>query len=131
MAYILNTPDDQRAMLEAIGVASLEELFAQIPPELRLGRDLSIAPALGEMELTAHMTALAGQNVAAGQKVCFLGCGSYYPFVPACVDYVAGRGEFYTSYTPYQPEASQGNLQVFFEYQTLITQLTGMDVSNA
>ena len=77
------------------------------------------------------MTALAARNVAAGQKVCFLGGGSYDHFIPAVVDYVAGRGEFYTSYTPYQPEASQGNLQVFFEYQTLITQLTGMDVSNA
>ena len=74
---------------------------------------------------------LAAKNVACGQKVCFLGGGSYDHFVPAVVDYVASRGEFYTSYTPYQPEASQGNLQAFFEYQTLICQLTGMDVSNA
>ena len=131
MTYLLNTPDDQRAMLEAIGVASLDELFAQIPPELRLRGELNIPPVLSEMELDAHMRALAAQNGAAGQKVCFLGGGSYDHFVPAVVDYVAGRGEFYTSYTPYQPEASQGNLQVFFEYQTLITQLTGMDVSNA
>src|SRR6202171_1043953 len=131
MGYILNTPDDQQAMLEAIGVASLDELFAQIPPELRLNRELNIAPALSEIELEAHMGELAGKNVAAGEKVCFLGGGSYDHFVPAVVDYVASRGEFYTSYTPYQPEASQGNLQVSFEYQTLITQLTGMDVSNA
>lgn len=131
MSYILNTPDDQRAMLEAIGLKSLEELFAQVPAELLLRCELDLPPALDEMALTAHMTELAGKNVAAGQKVCFLGGGSYDHFIPAVVDYIAGRGEFYTSYTPYQPEASQGNLQVFFEYQTLITQLTGMDVSNA
>jgi glycine dehydrogenase subunit 1 len=131
MPYVANTPEDQQAMLDAIGVASLEELFAAIPPELRLRRPLAIGPALTEMELSAHLTSLARKNHPAGEKVCFLGGGSYDHFVPAIVDYVAGRGEFYTSYTPYQPEASQGNLQVFFEYQTLITQLTGMDVSNA
>ncbi|HKD38612.1 MAG TPA: aminomethyl-transferring glycine dehydrogenase subunit GcvPA [Pirellulales bacterium] len=131
MGYILNTPDDQRAMLDAIGLASLDDLFSQIPPELRLKRDLNIAPALSEIELSAHMNELAAKNIAAGQKVCFLGGGSYDHFVPAVVDYVASRGEFYTSYTPYQPEVSQGNLQVAFEYQTLITELTGMDVSNA
>ena len=131
MGYILNTAADQQAMLEAIGVRSLDELFALVPPELRLGRELEIPPALGEMELADHLAALARKNVAPGQKVCFLGGGSYDHFIPAVVDYIAGRGEFYTSYTPYQPEASQGNLQVFFEYQTLITQLTGTDVSNA
>jgi glycine dehydrogenase subunit 1 len=131
MGYILNTADDQRAMLEAIGVASLDELFSQIPPELRLNRELNIAPALSEIELAAHMGELAAKNVAAGEKVCFLGGGSYDHFVPAVVDYVASRGEFYTSYTPYQPEVSQGNLQVAFEYQTLIAELTCMDVSNA
>jgi len=131
MPYIANTDDDQRAMLEAIGLASIEDLFAAIPAELRLKRPLEIPPALTEMELTAHMAALAAKNQPAGQKVCFLGGGSYDHFIPAIVDYVGSRGEFYTSYTPYQPEASQGNLQVFFEYQTLITELTGMDVSNA
>ncbi len=131
MGYILNTPEDQRAMLAAIGVASLEELFAQIPPELRMRRPLDIPPALSEIELTAHLADLAKKNTGPDQKVCFLGGGSYDHFVPAVVDYVASRGEFYTSYTPYQPEASQGNLQAFFEYQTLITQLTGMDISNA
>jgi glycine dehydrogenase subunit 1 len=131
MPYVPNTAEDQRAMLEAIGVSSIEELFAAIPPELRLSRPLEIPPALSELELTAHLAALAARNQPAGQKVCFLGGGSYDHFIPAVVDYVASRGEFYTSYTPYQPEASQGNLQVFFEYQTLITQLTGMDVSNA
>src|SRR5260370_15104207 len=131
MGYILNTADDQQAMLEAIGVASLDDLFAQIPPELRLKRELKIAPALSEIELAAYMGELAGKNVAAGEKGCFLGGGCSDHVVPAVVDYVASRGEFYTSYTPYQPEVSQGNLQVAFEYQTLITELTGMDVSNA
>jgi glycine dehydrogenase subunit 1 len=131
MAYILNTSADQKAMLDAIGVSSVDELFAQIPSELRLNRPLKLPPALTELELTTHMTGLAAQNMACGEKVCFLGGGSYDHFVPAVVDYVGGRGEFYTSYTPYQPEVSQGNLQVFFEYQTMITQLTGMDVSNA
>jgi glycine dehydrogenase subunit 1 len=96
-----------------------------------LKRPLDIPPALGELELTAHLSQLAARNTSAEQKVCFLGGGSYDHFIPAVVDTLAGRGEFYTSYTPYQPEASQGNLQAFFEYQTLITQLTGMDVSNA
>jgi glycine dehydrogenase subunit 1 len=131
MPYIANTPDDQRAMLDSIGLGSTEELFSAIPPELRLQRPLAIPPALSELELTAHMQCLANKNSPADEKVCFLGGGSYDHFIPAIVDYVASRGEFYTSYTPYQPEASQGNLQVFFEYQTLITQLTGMDVSNA
>jgi glycine dehydrogenase subunit 1 len=131
MPYFLNTPEDQQAMLEAIGVASIDELFAMIPADMRLNRPLDIPPALGELELTARLSQLAGNNLSAEQKVCFLGGGSYDHFIPAVVDTLAGRGEFYTSYTPYQPEASQGNLQAFFEYQTLITQLTGMDVSNA
>ena len=118
-------------MLEAIGVASLEDLFARIPADLRLRRPLDLPPPLSEMELAQHMAALAAKNRHAGQSVCFLGGGSYDHFVPAVVDAIASRGEFYTSYTPYQPEVSQGNLQVMFEYQTLICQLTGMDVSNA
>ena len=131
MPYIPNTPDDQQAMLEAIGVGSLEELFSMVPPELRLKRELDLPAAIGEMELTAHVSESAARNTAAGQAACFLGGGSYDHFIPAVVDFVAARSEFYTSYTPYQPEASQGNLQALFEYQTLITQLTGMDVSNS
>src|SRR6185436_13690664 len=94
-------------------------------------RPLALSPALSEMELAQHLGALAAKNDDAGKKVCFLGGGSYDHFVPAVVDALAGRGEFYTSYTPYQPEVAQGNLQVMFEYQTLICELTGMDVSNA
>ncbi len=131
MPYVLNTSDDQREMLEAIGAESIEELFAMIPDELRLGRPLDLPSAMGEMQLTSHMRELAGRNVPAGQAACFLGGGSYDHFIPAVVDFVSSRSEFYTSYTPYQAEASQGTLQAMFEYQTLITQLTGMDVSNA
>ena len=131
MPYIYNTPQDQQDMLEAIGVSSIEELFDQIPPEVRLERPLDLAPAHCEMELSQHLSNLASQNLHTANSVCFLGGGSYDHFVPAVVDAIASRGEFYTSYTPYQPEVSQGNLQVMFEYQTLICQLTGMDVSNA
>jgi glycine dehydrogenase subunit 1 len=131
MPYTFNTPEDQQAMLEAIGAASIDELFASIPTPLRLTQPLNIPDAMSELELTQHLQSLAAKNQHAGQHVCFLGGGSYDHFVPAVVDAIASRGEFYTSYTPYQAEVSQGNLQVMFEYQTLICQLTGMDVSNA
>ncbi len=131
MAYIANTPDDVRVMLEAIGLASIDQLFDMIPPEFRLDRLLDLPEALGEMELTTHVTALVGQNIGADVRPCFLGAGSYDHFIPAVVDNLASRGEFYTAYTPYQPEASQGTLQATFEYQTLIARLTGLDVSNA
>src|SRR5438874_9701793 len=131
MPYFYNTSDDIAAMLQAIGVGSIDELFAGVPQDLRLKRPLNIPPALSELELAQHLQQLAAKNQHIGQKVCFLGGGAYDHFVPAVVDAIASRGEFYTSYTPYQPEVSQGNLQVMFEYQTLICQLTGMDVSNA
>src|SRR5262245_32705096 len=131
MTYFYNTQDDIADMLGAIGVKSIDELFACVPNELRLTRPLDLPPALSELELAQHLGQLAAKNAHIGQKVCFLGGGAYDHFVPAVVDALASRGEFYTSYTPYQPEVSQGNLQVMFEYQTLIRQLTGMDVSNA
>ncbi|HLA86236.1 MAG TPA: aminomethyl-transferring glycine dehydrogenase subunit GcvPA [Thermoguttaceae bacterium] len=131
MPYLPNTPDERRAMLQAIGCASVDELFAMIPAELRMQDDLNLPPAMGEIELTAHMHRLAAKNLAADQNACFLGAGAYDHFIPAVIDTIASRGEFYTAYTPYQAEASQGTLQAIFEYQTLITQLTGMDVSNA
>ena len=112
-------------MLAAIGAESLEELFAQlVPTELQLGRELEIPPALSEIELTAHMTKLAALNTPCSAKPCFLGGGAYDHFIPAAVDAIAGRGEFFTSYTPYQPEVSQGNLTVTFEYQSFVTRLT-------
>ncbi len=131
MSYLLNNPQDRQSMLEAIGAASMEELFASIPEPLRLRRPLNLPAAMGELALTQHMQALSARNAHAGREICFLGGGSYDHFIPAAIDALASRGEFYTSYTPYQPEVSQGNLQAMFEYQTLICQLTGMDVSNA
>jgi len=130
-AYLLNTDVDQKAMLERIGVNSIEDLFSPIPTELRLRRSLTIPPALSELELTQHLSALAAKNRSAANAVCFLGGGAYDHFIPTVVDAVAGRSEFYTAYTPYQAEASQGTLQAVFEYQTLMCQLTGMDVANA
>ncbi|HEV3440205.1 MAG TPA: aminomethyl-transferring glycine dehydrogenase subunit GcvPA [Gemmata sp.] len=131
MSYVLNTPDDQMAMLAKIGVASIADLFAHIPPALRLNRPLNIPPALGEMELEQHISLLASRNQATSDAVCFLGGGAYDHFIPSVVDAVAGRGEFYTAYTPYQAEASQGTLQAIFEYQTLMCELTGLEVANA
>ena len=126
MSYVLNTPADQKAMLQAIGAASPLELFQSIPEHLQLRRPLNVPVALTEMELEQHVTALGGRNLSADRAVCFLGGGSYDHFIPAVVDTVAARSEFYTAYTPYQAEASQGSLQAFFEYQTLICQLTGL-----
>ena len=131
MPYIPNTLQDQQTMLEAIGVDSIDNLFDMVPDELRLDRPLDLPAAMGELELSVHMAELAAKNTPAGQTACFLGGGSYDHFIPAVVDSIASRSEFYTSYTPYQAEAAQGNLQAIFEYQTLITQLTGMDVSNS
>ncbi|MFK7735337.1 MAG: aminomethyl-transferring glycine dehydrogenase subunit GcvPA [Pirellulaceae bacterium] len=131
MAYLFNTPEDTREMLNTIGAASMDELFAHIPEELRFKQTLDIPPAMSELEMTQHMDGLASKNNGVSRSVCFLGGGAYDHFIPAVVDHIASRGEYYTSYTPYQPEVSQGNLQVMFEYETLICQLTGMDVSNA
>jgi glycine dehydrogenase subunit 1 len=131
VSYILNTSADQQAMLQHIGAASLEDLFAGIPAELRLRRLLDIPPALTEIELTRQAQEHAAANHSAADTVCFLGGGSYDHFIPAVVDAIASRSEYYTAYTPYQAEASQGSLQAFFEFQTLICQLTGLDVANA
>jgi glycine dehydrogenase subunit 1 len=129
--FLSLTEEDRVAMLETIGVSSLEELFGDIPRELRLAQELELEPALSEPELVAHLSELAGRNVHTGQELCFLGAGMYDHYVPAVVDAVLQRGEFLTAYTPYQPEMSQGVLQAIFEYQTAICELTGMDVSNA
>jgi glycine dehydrogenase subunit 1 len=131
MAYIANTPDDVRVMLGAIGLDSLDELFDFIPADYRLQGPLRVPPPLTELELTGRIQEMMGRNEGADRRVCFLGGGCYDHFIPAVVDNLSARGEFYTSYTPYQAEASQGTLQATFEYQTLIAELTGMDVSNA
>ena len=131
MSYLSLTDADRDEMLAAIGVSSVEELFEQIPPGVRLGRDLDVPPALGEAELARHIEELAARNVHTGAELSFLGAGIYDHYVPSVVDVVLSRGEFLTAYTPYQPEMSQGTLQAIFEYQTVICELTGMDVSNA
>ena len=131
MTYLFNTPDQRREMLRTIGAESIDELFQQVPADCRLARPLELPPALTEMELERTVRTLAGKNVAGGDRVCLMGGGVYDHFIPAAVDEVVSRGEFYTAYTPYQAEASQGSLQAFFEYQSLVCRLTGMDVSNA
>ena len=119
-------------MLEQIGFQSITELFnKQIPQEVQLKRPLDLPAPLPEMELTRTISGLASRNISANEAVCFLGGGAYDHFIPAVVDAISSRSEYYTAYTPYQAEASQGSLQAFYEFQTLICQLTGMDVANA
>jgi glycine dehydrogenase subunit 1 len=131
VSYLSLSDADREAMLAAIGVGSVEELFQDIPEGVRFGRPLDLEPALSEQEIVAHLTELAERNVDTGKELSFLGAGIYDHYVPAVVDAVLSRGEFLTAYTPYQPEMSQGVLQAIFEYQTVICELTGMDVSNA
>jgi glycine dehydrogenase subunit 1 len=129
VSFLSLTADDREAMLAAIGVASIDELFRDIPAAVRFDRPLDVPPALSEAALTRHLEELAAKNIL--DEVSFLGAGIYDHYVPAVVDAVLQRGEFLTAYTPYQPELSQGVLQAIFEYQTAICELTGMDVSNA
>jgi glycine cleavage system P protein (glycine dehydrogenase) subunit 1 len=131
VSHLSLTDADREAMLAAVGVDSVDDLFEQVPPGVRLGRALELEPALSEPELVAHLEELAARNVHVGGELSFLGAGIYDHYVPAVVDAVLSRGEFLTAYTPYQPEMSQGVLQTIFEYQTAICELTGMDVSNA
>jgi glycine dehydrogenase subunit 1 len=118
-------------MLDAIGVDSVDELFAAIPPGLRLDRPLELPDGLSETECFDHLAALAARNSNAGDEACFLGAGMYDHYVPALVDAITQRSEFLTPYTPYQPEVSQGGLQVMFEFQTAISELTALPVANA
>jgi glycine dehydrogenase subunit 1 len=129
--YLSITDADREEMLAAIGVSSVDELFEQVPAGVRFERELDVPPALGEAELARHLEELAARNVHTGAELSFLGAGIYDHYVPSVVDVVLSRGEFLTAYTPYQPEMSQGVLQAIFEYQTVICELTGMDVSNA
>jgi glycine dehydrogenase subunit 1 len=129
VSYLSLTDADREEMLAAIGVESVDDLFRDIPPRVRFGRELDVPPALAESELSRHLEELADRNQI--DEVSFLGAGIYDHYVPAVVDAVLQRGEFLTAYTPYQPELSQGVLQAIFEYQTAICELTGMDVSNA
>jgi glycine dehydrogenase subunit 1 len=130
--YTSTTPEDLRAMLAAIGVGSLQELFdRQIPAAVRLERPLDLPAGMPEHEVYAHLRALATRNTSAEDELTFLGAGMYDHYVPAVVDMLMERSEFLTPYTPYQPEISQGGLQVMFEYQTAISELTALPVSNA
>ena len=130
--YTSTTPEDLEAMLAEIGVASLHELFdRQIPAALRLQRALDLPAGMAEQDVYAHLRALAAANTSAEDEITFLGAGMYDHYVPAVIDMLMGRSEFLTPYTPYQPEISQGGLQVMFEYQTAISELTALPVSNA
>ncbi|MGI6084520.1 MAG: aminomethyl-transferring glycine dehydrogenase subunit GcvPA [Acetivibrionales bacterium] len=130
-SYIPMTGEQQRAMLSTVGVQSVDELFSQIPEELRLKNDLNIPKPLSEYELKKHLEALAQHNYDAGWNPCFLGAGIYDHIIPSAVKHIISRQEFYTAYTPYQPDISQGVLQSIFEFQTMISELTGMDAANA
>ena len=129
--YIANTPHDQREMLRTIGVGALEDLLVRVPPRARLARPLAVGDAVAESDLIRELRALAAENADADSHVCFLGAGAYDHYVPSPIDHLISRGEFFTAYTPYQPEASQGTLRTIYEYQTMIAELTGMDVANA
>lgn len=129
--YLPNTDQDRQAMLDAIGVASLDDLFVDIPDTIRLQRRLDLPEAMPEIDLVRMLTQKAACNQHAGEYPCFLGGGAYDHYVPSVVPHLAGRSEFYTAYTQYQAEISQGGLQALWEYQSMICELTGMDVSNA
>lgn len=128
--YIPHTDAEREAMLRAIGVGRLEDLFQDVPAAYRFPQ-LDLPPAITEMEASAELQDLAAQNFSVREMASFLGAGAYHHYTPAAVDMLLRRGEFYTAYTPYQPEISQGTLQAIFDYQSLITALTGMEVSNA
>jgi len=128
--YIPLTDEDRRSMLATVGVTSIDELFAEIPPE-HANPTLDLPPALAEADLMRELAALAGTNRTAADMPSFLGAGAYRHYVPSVVDHIISRGEYLTAYTPYQPEISQGTLQTIFEFQSLVCELTDMDVANA
>jgi glycine dehydrogenase subunit 1 len=129
--YTSATEADRREMLEAIGVESIDDLFADIPAQLRLDRPLALGEGTSEQEVYAELRALAARNVSTEDEVSFLGAGMYDHYIPALIDSIIQRSEFLTPYTPYQPEISQGGLQAMFEYQTAICELTGLPIANA
>jgi glycine dehydrogenase subunit 1 len=131
MRHLPHTDQEKREMLVAVGVKSIEDLFASIPPSMRSSSALSLPAGMNEIELTAHLKTLSEKNRTCDSGPTFLGGGAYRHFVPAAVSELSSRSEFVTPYTPYQPEISQGTLQVLFEYQTMIARLFAMDVSNA
>ncbi len=131
MRYISNTPAQQKEMLRTVGAKSVEDLLSPIPPKARMSRPLNLPGALAEADLVGHMRGLASRNADSDEFVCFLGGGAYDHYIPSPINHLISRGEFFTAYTPYQPEASQGTLRTIYEYQTLMCELTGMEVANA
>lgn len=129
--YIANTPEDIQEMLKAIGLESIDQLFDDIPKNIKLGRELDLPKSKSELEVTSYLKKLADKNCSMSDLTSFLGAGAYDHYIPSIVNHIISRSEFYTSYTPYQPEISQGTLQYIFEFQTLIADLTGMDSANA
>jgi glycine dehydrogenase subunit 1 len=129
--YLPQTDQDKREMMEALGIQSVEELFADIPEEVRLKGKLNISEALSEPELVKYFQGLSHKNVNFTTHVNFLGAGVYQHYIPSVVNHMLLRGEFFTAYTPYQPEISQGELQAIFEFQTMVCELTGMEVANS
>lgn len=129
--YIPNTCEEREEMLKSIGMNSIDDLFSDIPEELKLNRRLNLEAPYSELEITKKLSSLSNKNLNCDEAVCFLGAGAYDHYVPSAISHLVSRSEFYTAYTPYQPEISQGTLQVIFEYQSLICELTGMDVANA
>ena len=130
-SYLPHTHEDRRSMLAAIGVGQVEELFNDIPDQLLFSRPLQLPGGMSELELVNSLQKLAARNVNLQEYTCFLGAGAYDHYIPSVIDHVIRRSEFYTAYTQYQPEISQGYLQALWEYQSMICQLTGMEVSNA
>jgi glycine dehydrogenase subunit 1 len=129
--YCPHTPDDIQKMLAEIGVSSIENLFSEIPEDLRLGRPIALPDGLSEPELVKKISDLARQNDSTSKLSCFLGGGAYDHYIPVAIRHLLQRGDFFTAYTPYQPEVSQGTLTAIYEYQSLMCELTGMDVANA
>jgi len=129
--YLPMTEQDQKEMLEAIGVGSINDLFSDIPDKVRFKGEYNIKKAKSESALLKELSNLAGKNADLKQYISFLGAGVYDHYIPTIVDHVISRSEFYTAYTPYQPEISQGELQAIFQFQTMICELTGMDVANS
>jgi glycine dehydrogenase subunit 1 len=129
--YLPMTAEDKRAMLETIGVSSVDDLFSDIPEKVRFKGEYNIKPAKSETALMKELFKMASKNADLKTNVSFLGAGVYDHYMPVIVDHVISRSEFYTAYTPYQPEISQGELQAIFEFQTMICELTGMDVANS
>jgi glycine dehydrogenase subunit 1 len=128
--YTPHTPQEIEEMLSVIGVQSIEDLFEKVPAKHRFP-ELDLPDGMTEMEIAAELNAIASANASTDDFISFLGAGAYDHYIPAAVDMILKRGEFYTAYTPYQPEVSQGTLQAIFEFQSLMTELTGMDISNA